>query len=489
MRDSINVSRVVFYLVAAIILLGAAVRLGPLNREDLEGDELFSRSIALLPIRSALTAVQDDIVHPPLYYLVLKVGVLMWGASPLGIRLPSLIFGLATLALVSGFGGTALRARNAGLLAGAMLALNQTMIFFSQQARSYALYTFLALLLFCWVSILAGRKEEDSSILFWGCGWLIMLALVYTHYMGALYVLSAFIAILTSTATKRTKLVLFFLSFTVAASLVPWLFAVVGPYHAKQGLGGNLSWLKPPELADLMQVWSLAVGPGNLRRGGGPALLIVAVLVASALILAPQVHRIRQSVPILVLALFATLPPITIFVLARSPFDLPIFTYRHVVPSIASLCLLCCYGLEALAKRMGRLQASAFAVGSFILMSATVFPTLSTYANGTLRYPWHIIAKDIAAQKRAGLQIFTGDVSMIGEPVNFYCEMKCVQPLPQDASLLPKTFIYLYQPNAYLGGKDYQDLLKSGVVEGDIARYGGGMGRAFETWMVHLSRP
>ena len=71
------------YILAAIVLLAAAIRIGTIAREDLWCDELFSRRVALLPLHPALAAIEEDLVHPPPYYMLLKAGVMTWGASPL----------------------------------------------------------------------------------------------------------------------------------------------------------------------------------------------------------------------------------------------------------------------------------------------------------------------------------------------------------------------------------------------------------------------
>ena len=143
-----HMSRRALVVLIFIVILGAAARFITLSRESVDGDELFSRSIALLPIHSGLDVVRNDLVHPPFYYLLLKAGTTVWGASILGIRLWSLVFGVATLPLIMAVGRTLPGVRHAGVLAAAMLAVNEYHIFYSQQARSYAFYTFLVMLHF-----------------------------------------------------------------------------------------------------------------------------------------------------------------------------------------------------------------------------------------------------------------------------------------------------------------------------------------------------
>jgi predicted membrane-bound mannosyltransferase len=86
-------------LIVLIVLVGASLRVITLGHEAVDGDELFSRRVAVLPIHQMLPAIRADLVHPPFYYFLLKAGLSLWGSSALGIRLWSLLFGLLLIPL------------------------------------------------------------------------------------------------------------------------------------------------------------------------------------------------------------------------------------------------------------------------------------------------------------------------------------------------------------------------------------------------------
>src|SRR5579862_9340591 len=94
------VNRNTLGLLLLIVLIAAFLRIYPLKHEALSGDELFSLRVALAPLHESYTMVRDDLVHPPLYYLLLKIGVSIWGASAVGLRLLSLAAGILTIPLV-----------------------------------------------------------------------------------------------------------------------------------------------------------------------------------------------------------------------------------------------------------------------------------------------------------------------------------------------------------------------------------------------------
>ncbi len=119
-----------------LLACATALRVATLTHESLEGDEVFSRQVALLLVRAALSVIRQDLVHPPFYYMLLKVGASAWGSGPIGIRVWSILFGVATVLAVAFLCSRLPGARYAGPLAGAIVAVNQYEISYSQQARS-----------------------------------------------------------------------------------------------------------------------------------------------------------------------------------------------------------------------------------------------------------------------------------------------------------------------------------------------------------------
>jgi hypothetical protein len=83
-------------LIAALVL-GAAIRLLLMDREGLDGDELFSFRMATLPLGKSLEEIKYDLVHPPLYYLLLRVALVFAPHTAAGMRLLSILAGLAGL--------------------------------------------------------------------------------------------------------------------------------------------------------------------------------------------------------------------------------------------------------------------------------------------------------------------------------------------------------------------------------------------------------
>ncbi len=81
--------------------------------------------------------------HPPLYYLLLKGWVALFGTSETAVRLLSALCGTAAVGATCAL-FRMLHGRAAGLAASLLLALSFHHIVFSQEARNYALFGFLA---------------------------------------------------------------------------------------------------------------------------------------------------------------------------------------------------------------------------------------------------------------------------------------------------------------------------------------------------------
>ena len=124
-----------------------------------------------------------DYVNPPFYYLFLNYWIELFGNSEFSIRFPSVIFGvLSVLALY--YLTNLLFNKRIALLSTLILAVNPFHIYFSQQARTYSLFTLFSLLsLFYFLKVLKEKKKID-----WWFYLIFNLLNLYAHYF-AIFVL------------------------------------------------------------------------------------------------------------------------------------------------------------------------------------------------------------------------------------------------------------------------------------------------------------
>ncbi len=372
------------YFVAAVLVLSVAIalRVGPLSNESVDGDELFSRRAALARPAEGWKMVRQDLVHPPLYYFLLKA-TLPTGDSRTAseIRGLSLAAGAATLLTVFAIGIAVPVLRWPAMLAALLLAVNKTHIYYSQQARSYALYCFLAGLLLLWC-ILADRCWRRWW--FWPGGTILMTALVWTHYVGALYCAVCVFPMLfmhyPGSTNRRTGNLLAAASLGSAGVLfLPWLIPEIAIYRAKSGLAENLEWQGVPTLFDLKYAFAQYAGIADFRGATTVALVTGTILVVCALwpTFGKEQFVLDTRIKI-TLALLALVPAILLFLTTRPPFNLPIFGERHLLPSIVPALMLMSYGLWRVAWVQPRLV---------LLLGATVLCALQI---APVYYDWRV---------------------------------------------------------------------------------------------------
>lgn len=141
--------------VGALLLLGLLLRLVPMGRESLRGDEIFTASYTNLSLFDAVVAVLRFDVHPPLYYLQVNLWSFL-GHSDTWLMLNPIFWGMITLLLVFHIAERRLGTR-AGLLALACCAVLGSEMYFTDELRPYTMVS--SLMLLSW--ILADRVRAD----------------------------------------------------------------------------------------------------------------------------------------------------------------------------------------------------------------------------------------------------------------------------------------------------------------------------------------
>src|SRR5262245_10663293 len=135
--------RGVFFLAIALFVAG---RLWRLTSYSLRPDEIFSIQVAQSATwMDMLNAVIGDVVHPPLFYAMLKVWLGLGGESEFWLRL------LPVFTAVAAIGPFFLLCRELKLraaeinLALTLFAVNAYLIYFAQELRMYSLLLFFTL--------------------------------------------------------------------------------------------------------------------------------------------------------------------------------------------------------------------------------------------------------------------------------------------------------------------------------------------------------
>ncbi|AGA28035.1 glycosyltransferase family 39 protein [Singulisphaera acidiphila] len=191
-------------LIAMLLILAAAVaaRCQGMAERTLSFDEAFSwRLVTTYPVPELVQRTSVD-VHPPLYYLLLKVWTAVFGDGPVALRSLSICFASASLVLVYGLTRDIFRwsitvpdensARAAGVIATLLTATSGAHIRWSGEARMYSLACLLGLAS-TWLlarGILGPARSRRSAAVLWSLYALSACLSMYTHnYM--LFVVAA----------------------------------------------------------------------------------------------------------------------------------------------------------------------------------------------------------------------------------------------------------------------------------------------------------
>jgi mannosyltransferase len=135
---------------AALVVLAAALRLSTLNLQSFWYDEAFTPVHVL---HTSLWATLRAMIHtentPPLWYLIAWADSRAFGIDEIALRWPSALAGIATVPVAWAIGreleGPPTR-RATAIAAAAFVAVNPLFVWYSQEARAYALFVLMAAL-------------------------------------------------------------------------------------------------------------------------------------------------------------------------------------------------------------------------------------------------------------------------------------------------------------------------------------------------------
>jgi mannosyltransferase len=289
----------------AALVVAWAARLYRLDAQSLWYDEGTSVTVAPRDLTTILANAAADI-HPPLYYLLLHYWVGAVGTSEWALRLLSAALGVLTVAVVCRLAWDLLGPVG-GVAAGLLAALAPLEVWYSQEARMYA----LAALAGVGATLVLLRALERGGSRLWACYGLLLTVTLYTHYFAATIPVAH--AIVVAATWRRRGAVTAWVVATAAGGLLflPWVARTLGqltgwpatapPYGARELVVRALGLLALGQGADrlpLSATWplalALAIGAAWLLRRGrvaGRWLALAALLVPLAAMLAVSRSR------------------------------------------------------------------------------------------------------------------------------------------------------------------------------------------------------
>ncbi|CAN5207379.1 hypothetical protein BH20ACI2_BH20ACI2_21210 [soil metagenome] len=223
---------------ALVISLYAAARIWGMTGSCLWFDEIFSIHAAEHPWNSIFSFVSLDLIHPPLFYVLLKLWISIGGESLLWLRsFPVAISVIAVFPFIALCRELKLSVWTQ-ILALFLFAVNGSLIKYAQEVRMYSLLLCLSLFSM-WLFVRFVNRGVGYVPLI-----IVNVLMVYTHYFGWLVVLTEVGLVLWFQRTKLREALI--MAAIAAAAFLPWIIAVASAALGGSDVGQNIGWMSRP---------------------------------------------------------------------------------------------------------------------------------------------------------------------------------------------------------------------------------------------------
>lgn len=265
------------YYIYLILLLGFVLRLRNILNRDFWYDEAFT-GIAVKENFWEMIQITINDVHPPLYYILLKIFSYFGDYSVFSIRFFSVILGILGIWSVYLF-TKELFNKKAALFAGLITAISPFAIQYSQEGRMYAMLSFFSLT-GAYFFFRGLRTQNKKHFIFWG----IFLGLsALTHYMGFIYSLIFYLVFVFHNFFRQNSGKLSFKK--ILSNFLPSKGLIIGALssivvfsfwiktfisHLMYSGLNNMHWVRPASFSDIfanVQIFIFGSPLGELSAG------------------------------------------------------------------------------------------------------------------------------------------------------------------------------------------------------------------------------
>lgn len=403
-----------------LLALGAVLRVWNIGVRDLWLDEAFSALYAELPLET-LVELRRQGTNPPLYHILLGWWVRGFGDGEQALRMMSAVAGMVVVGLGYPL-GCRLGGKRTGLIACALLAVNNWAICYSQEARYYALTEALAMATTLLLYDALTTRRPGRLIAY----TVVAAAFVWVHTFAWFVLLAQAVwaamrlrAMPNDDRRYRLGVWLGMAGVAIVLAFVPWI-----PILADQIRTATAEyWVPPPRWIDLGNWAQGMIAPWpHLRL----ALLAACALVVAAKLFhgprgdrrqaphAPPLERVDSCYLLLWMLAPLVIP------LGWSLVGTPIFQPKYAIVSQPAALIL----LAHLGARRSVVCATCY--GAFILLSLFAMPQ---YADCPLvREDWRAAARLIDTHAAPDARVFV---------YRDYCHYPLRYYLDADRSITP----------------------------------------------------
>ena len=464
---------------AFIIGLGLCLRVIDLDGKYFYCDEIESYDRARQGFTEVISSLIGGSPHLPLYESMLHLWLLM-GNSDAFARLPSVVFGIASILLTWQLFKT-ISSQRIALFVALLFAVSPLHVMFSRMVREYSLLCMLSIASTILFIKLLRKTEAHGKSRLWLSYFIVTLLLVYTHYYAWFTILSQTIYLFTTRARHKHLLkTWFFLQAMLVILLLPWVL-------------GNLDYLLHGEdaprtyYASMFGHWvkvlftlfvlslGLTVHPWNLK------IVIPAVIgFSSAFILGMrsllQWRTSHINGHLLILFLFLIPFSIEVFI--------PVCAPRQILGSLPFFYAIIGMGIFKINRTWIRTVVCALIL-LVCLFSLQNYFTDRQFVDADMVTPWDKIGQDIA-----GSAYDTDTIVLLttysGNFYHYYRgPAKVIYQLPHFASRkYPELYREEFVIRELQGYEDFKSIVGDSQRTWVLVAEGCGMSKSAEDWLI-----
>lgn len=390
-------------LLSALAVIYILLRFWHLTDSCLWFDEIFGVHAATLGFGETLWFVAQDLIHPPLFYVLLKIWILIGGEGVFWLRLFPVVFSILSLFVFYQFGKQLKLTYPAIVVAFAFFAANGALIKYAQEVRMYSLLMFLGIVsMWLFTRFLHLGKNI----------WLLTICnvlLIYTHYFGWFVLLAEIAVILIFQRIKIRQILIMF--GICLLSFAPWIFAIFKAAQINSDLSQNIGWIQRPNLFVLWQFVCDLVEPlyfqASSAEPSAKYLIVIPILIvfgaAKIIYLLNYKERTEtEKVNFWMLYVFTATPILSAIILSWI-LPVSIFGTRHLIICFALVAIFAGIFFDKVKPEI--LKIILLSVLFFLFALAFVFE-LRRPQQQFIWCAWENLAKDIEANQSAKIYVF-----------------------------------------------------------------------------------
>ncbi len=399
-------------VLAVIFGLACMFRWPGLQRYGFDGDELFSMGIASADWVGLFKAAARDVSHPPLFYALLKIWLMLGPPDEQWTRLLPALLGVGTLVTLNATCAALRIGRVETALVLLLAGINGMLISYSLYLRMFSLLLFTSSLSLYMFVLFA--KERVTPVRF-AVVVAVNLLLVYAHYWGWLVLFGELVAMVYVHRSKVLGLAL--AAVCTAVGFAPWAIAVVDVILHRGTAMQQIDWMGAGTPGIVEYSWLFGELNGALSFPHSTVLGMVIYGVPIAVFVVhflskkgPPGDRLHSPITWIILTATPALLTSAASLLLRQN----LWGERHMIVAATPYYVL--LGLSLSQSPMSRRVTAG--IGSVIAVWA-ICAGVAALANTHQRIDWTLIGRSVAADAKPPIAIYASE-PFVARPLRFH---------------------------------------------------------------------